>query len=76
MGKTTTVSAKVPEELKEKAKDLGINISSLTRQALRKKVAKEERKRLKKKAEKAGDILEGIPSENIVKRIRETRETS
>lgn len=75
MGKTVTVSAKVPEDLKERAKKLGINISSLTREALRKEVEREERRRLKEKAERAGNILKGIPSGDIVKRIRETRES-
>ena len=75
MGKTATVSAKVPEDLKERAKKLGINISRLTREALRKEVEREERRRLKEKAEKAGNILKSIPSGDIVKRIRETRES-
>jgi len=34
MGKLTTVSAKVSEELKRKADELGINISALVRSAL------------------------------------------
>lgn len=76
MSKTTTVSAKIPKELKEKAKNLDINISSLTREALQEEVAREERKRLKRKAENAGKVLEDIPSRDIVKRIRETRESS
>ncbi len=76
MSKTAQVSAKVPEELKKKAKELGINISRVTREALQERVMKEERKRLREKAKNAGKILKEIPSEDIVKRIRETRESS
>lgn len=76
MSKSATVSAKVPKELKKSAQKLGINISSLTREALEKEVEREKRRLLKEKAEKAGKILRKIPREEIVKAIRETRESS
>lgn len=76
MSKSTTVSAKVPTELKERAQELGINISNLTRESLRDEVEKRERELLKKQAKEAGKILEKIPREDIVKVIRETRESS
>lgn len=76
MSKSATVSAKVPEELKKRAQELGINISSLTRKALQKEVEREKRKLLKEKAREAGKLLREIPREDIVKTIRETRESS
>lgn len=76
MSKSTTVSAKVPEELKKSAQELGINISKLTREALKKEVEREKRKLLKEKAEEVGKILEKIPKEEIVRVIRETRESA
>lgn len=76
MSKTTTVSAKVPEHLKDRAQELGINISSLTRKALKRKVEEEERKVLRGKAERAGKILKEVSREDIVKAVRETRESA
>ncbi len=76
MNNTTTVSAKVPEDLKKKAKKLDINISKVTRKSLQEKVEEEEKKRLKKKAKKAGKILKEIPTRDIADRIRETRKNS
>ncbi len=74
MSNTETVSARVPKELKERAKELGINISSVTREALREEVEMEEKKRLRKKAERAGKVLEDVPSQKFVKNVRESRD--
>lgn len=76
MSKSATVSAKVPEELKKRAQELGINVSRLTRKSLRKKVKTEEKKLLRKKARGAGKLLEKVPRKDIVRGIRETRESS
>nr|NIP67534.1 hypothetical protein [Candidatus Bathyarchaeota archaeon]NIR18056.1 hypothetical protein [Desulfobacterales bacterium]NIU81094.1 hypothetical protein [Candidatus Bathyarchaeota archaeon]NIV67730.1 hypothetical protein [Candidatus Bathyarchaeota archaeon]NIW34335.1 hypothetical protein [Candidatus Bathyarchaeota archaeon] len=51
MGKYTTVSAKIPPELKEKLRELDINISSFVRDALREEVRRREEERLRRLGE-------------------------
>lgn len=53
MGKQVTVTAKIPEELKERLKRLGVNVSGLIRRALEVVVEVErlERERLRNLAD-------------------------
>ncbi|MCD6530291.1 type II toxin-antitoxin system CcdA family antitoxin [Candidatus Bathyarchaeota archaeon] len=74
MGKLITVSAKVSEELKKRAEELGINISALVRKALEAEIKKIELqsalKNLREEIERSPSLPEGI----VVRIIRETRE--
>ena len=72
---TVTVSAKVKKDLWIKIKKYNVNISRVIRKALEEEVKKREEEELKKELAKASDILKKIPSERIVKHIREARET-
>ena len=71
---SVTISAKIPRELKEKLRELNVNISQLIREALEKEVKRKEEERLRILAGKVGGLLKKIPEKEIVKLIRETRE--
>ncbi len=74
LSRYVTVSAKIPEDLKRRAKELNINISQLIRKAIEREVRLREEKRLRMMAKEASDVLRKIPSIEIVRAIRETRE--
>lgn len=74
MTKYVTVSAKIPEDLRRRAKELNINLSRLIRIAIEKEVKLREEERLRRMAEEASYILRKIPAEEITRGIRETRE--
>jgi len=74
LGSTTTVSAKIPRELKEKLRRLKINVSRLIREALEEEVRRREEEQLRNMAEQASLSLKKIPGEEIVRLIRESRE--
>ena len=74
MGKYTTVSAKVPEELKKKLHELKVNTSQLVRRALEEEIKRREEEELKALADKASRLLKKIPSTEITRVIRETRD--
>ena len=74
MGRYVTVSAKVPEELKKKLHELNVNTSQLVRSALEEEIKRREEEKLKVQAVKASRLLQKIPSEEITRVIRETRD--
>jgi len=74
MSKYITVSAKVPKELKEKMREMNINISQLVRRAIEEEVKRREENKLRILAAEASQALKKIPPEEITKVIRETRE--
>ncbi len=74
MGKYVTVSAKIPEDLRRRARELNINISRLIRVAIEREVKLREEELLRKMAKEASQVLRKIPQAEIVKAIRETRE--
>jgi post-segregation antitoxin (ccd killing protein) len=74
MGGQVTVTAKIPVELKEKLSKLGVNLSGLVREALEREAKRLEKERLRELAEEAGEILQKIPAEELVKAVREGRE--
>jgi len=74
MGKQATVTAKIPEELKERLARLGVNVSGMIREALEREVKRVEKERLRELAEEAGEILQKIPAEELVRVVREGRE--
>ena len=74
MGKSVTVSAKVPKELRDKMHKLNVNISQLVRKAIEEEVKRREEDALRRLAAEASLTLRKIPPEEITKIIRETRE--
>jgi hypothetical protein len=74
MSKYTTVSTKIPKELKEKMTKLGIKPSKILRKAIEEEIKKREIQKLKEKIEALKPVLDNIKTEEIVKSIREDRE--
>ena len=68
------VSAKVPRELKEKAKRYGINLSELFRKALKDEIEKKMLLDIKKRKRRIKEILDRIPDERVIETVREARE--
>ena len=74
MGKLITVSAKVSEELKKRAEELGINISALVRKALEAEIKKIELQSALKNLREEIERSPSLPEGTVVRIIRETRE--
>jgi len=74
MANQATVTAKVPTELKERLTRLGVNVSRTIREALEREAERLERERLRELSEEAGEILQKIAAEELVRSIRESRE--
>ncbi len=74
VSKYVTISVKIPKEVKEKLEKAGISPSKIVKKTLI-DIAKEiELRELEKEIEKFEDILAKIPTERVVKSIREDRE--
>lgn len=73
MGKTVTVSTKIPAELKEKMKQLRIKPSKLLRKAIEDEIRRREAQKLKEDIEKLKPTLDKVSINDIVKTIREDR---
>jgi hypothetical protein len=69
----TTVSAKIPRGVKEKIEEYGIKPSEVIRRAIYEEIKKAELGRLKKESESIKPIIDKIPSELVVRSIREDR---
>ena len=75
MGNLVVVTGKVPRELKERAKKLGININRVIREALEEAVRRREEELFRKSLERCARILDKVSMDRITKSIREDRET-
>lgn len=73
MSKYTTVSTKIPQELKEKIKELKIKPSKLLRKAIEDEIRRREAEKLKEDIEKLKPVLDKVSMEEVVKGIREDR---
>lgn len=72
---TTTVSAKISNELKEDIEDADINVSDVIRSALEEEVKERRREALRSDASSIRDDLgEAVETDEIVSAVRETRE--
>lgn len=69
------VTGKIPRELKEKIKRLGINVNKVIRRALEEEVRRREIELLKKSASEAAKILRKIEMNRVIKSIREDRDS-
>lgn len=75
MSRYITVSVKIPREVKEKLKRLGIKPSELLRKAIMEEIRNREVEDLEREIENARDILSRISTEYITQSIREDRES-
>lgn len=75
MSNYTVVTGKVPKKLKEKAKQLGININKVIREALENAVREKEDQIFLESLNDAANILSKINIKRMVQNIREDRET-
>lgn len=70
----TTVSAKIPKEVRRKLEEYGIKPSEVIRKAIHEEIRKTEMMRLKREAESVKPIVARITTKFVVKSIREDRE--
>jgi polyhydroxyalkanoate synthesis regulator phasin len=75
LGKYVTVSVKVPQELKEKIEKLGIKPSRILRKAIEDEVRRKEVEQIRGEITRLKPVLSKIPIEEVVKSIREDRES-
>jgi hypothetical protein len=74
MAKYETVSAKIPVELKEKAKKLGIHTGELIRKSLEAEIERREIEEINTELKRLKPVLDKISSDEVVEMIREDRE--
>ncbi|MGI0088395.1 MAG: hypothetical protein ACREBI_10650 [Nitrosotalea sp.] len=71
---TTVVSAKIPDELRKKARTYHIKVSKVLRKALEDEVRKVEAKNLSQDLDKIGRILrKNVSSNDIIRAVRSSR---
>ncbi|MGA3111174.1 MAG: type II toxin-antitoxin system CcdA family antitoxin [Candidatus Bathyarchaeia archaeon] len=75
MPECVTVSTKIPKQLKEKMRTLKIKPSRLLRKAIEDEIKRKEAEQLKEEIEKLKPILEKVCIEDIVKSLREDRDS-
>jgi post-segregation antitoxin (ccd killing protein) len=73
MNTSATVSTKIPQELKEKMKQLKIKPSKLLRKAIEDEIKRREAKNLKEEIDTLKTTLDKVHLEDIVTSIREDR---
>lgn len=73
LSKYTTVSTKIPKEVKEKMKELRIEPSKLLRKVIEEDIRRREAEKLKEDIEKLRRVLDKVSMEEIVESLREDR---
>ena len=73
MSKYTTVSTKIPKEVKEKMKELKIKPSKLLRKAIEEEIKRREAEKIKEEIANLKPVLDKVSMEEIVESIREDR---
>lgn len=75
MPECVTVSTKIPKRLKEKMRTLKIKPSKLLRKAIEDEIRRKEAEQLREEIEKLKPLLEKVSIEDIVKSLREDRDS-
>jgi len=75
MEESVTVSTKIPKQLKEKMRQFKIKPSKIMRKALEEEVKKRQVEELKEEIEKLKPLLEKVSMEDIVRSVREDRDS-
>ena len=70
---SSTITVRVPKELKEDLNRYGIEVSKVARKALEDEVDRRRKEELRDMAKELGEFFERIPRERIVESIREDR---
>lgn len=71
----STVTAKIPRELKQKLKERGINISEVIRRALEQEIAAREERELREMLDEIrANLGERLSEEDVVRAVRASRE--
>ncbi|ADD04477.1 uncharacterized protein Nmag_0893 [Natrialba magadii ATCC 43099] len=71
----TTVSAKIPDEMKEELEKEDINVSEVIRNALEEEITKRRREKLRRDVDSLREkIDDGVETDEIVGAVRETRQ--
>nr|MDO8079221.1 hypothetical protein [Candidatus Freyarchaeota archaeon] len=74
MGRYVTVSVKIPQELREKMKQLDIKASEVLRSAIEEEVRRREVEKLKEDIDKLKPVPDKVSMEEVVKNIRKYRD--
>jgi hypothetical protein len=74
MGRYSTVSTKIPAELKAKMEKFKIKPSKVLRKAIEDEVKRREAQKLKEEVDKLKPVLNRISVEEAVRSVREDRE--
>ena len=74
MAKYETVSARIPQELKEKIDKYNVKTSEVIRQALEDEVKRRQLEELKDQVHRLKPVLDKITTEEVVRSIREDRD--
>jgi antitoxin CcdA len=75
LAQCVTVTTKIPKQLKEKMQRLKIKPAKILRKALEDEIKKREVQELKEEITKLKPILEKISIDDVVKSIREDRDS-
>jgi post-segregation antitoxin (ccd killing protein) len=75
LSKYTTLSVKVPKEVKEKLKKHGIRPSEILKKAILDEIREREIEELERRADEMKDELAKFSTEYVVKAIREDRDS-
>ena len=74
MASYSTVSVRLPAELRRKMRELGIEPSKVMRRAIEEEVKRREAERLKERISELGDLIQRISTEDVVADIRSDRD--
>ncbi|ELY93357.1 hypothetical protein C483_05308 [Natrialba hulunbeirensis JCM 10989] len=70
-----TVSAKIPDDMKEKLEREDINVSEVIRNALEEEITKRRREKLRRDVNSLREkVDDGVETDEIVGAVRETRQ--
>ncbi|MEM3463053.1 MAG: hypothetical protein QXJ15_05240 [Candidatus Bathyarchaeia archaeon] len=75
MGRYTTISVKIPVEVKEALEKFGIKPSKLLKEAIKKELRRREIEEIEDEIEGLRGVLSRFSREFVVKSIREDRES-
>lgn len=75
MKKDTAIVVRVPKELKESLNHYKVEVSEVVRKALMEEIRRRRLEELREVASRLADFFARIPDEEIVKSIKETRES-
>jgi len=73
MSKKDIICVRIDKNLKEKAKELGINIKDVIEKALKEEIEKRKAEKIKKLAKRLSELMKDVTHEEFTRLIKETR---